>query len=132
MRTNQVKEKTFPKVGDQLYLRQFTGSYYVDMVKRPYTVIEVTPTKVVVQSAKLIFPIFKYDPKTMSDYYKEFDGKRVSFYDTVAESIEEDPEGRIEELTWHGRKGLWGTPGPDSEYPEYAIFGKYEHQPYLD
>ena len=34
-------EKNYPKVGEKCYLRQFTGSYYVDMVKRPYTVIEV-------------------------------------------------------------------------------------------
>ena len=35
--------KTYPRVGDKLYLQQRTGSYYVDLVKRPYTVIGVTP-----------------------------------------------------------------------------------------
>lgn len=129
---NSQKTKTTPKVGDQLYLRVYTGSYYADMVKRPYTVISVTPSKVKVQSAKLVFPIFEYDPETMDLYYAQFDGRRVCFYDTVAESIEPDPEGRVKELTWHPGRGMWGTPGPDSSYPEYAIFGKYEHQPYLD
>lgn len=123
--------KTFPKVGDQGYLRQFTGSYYVDMVKRPYTVIKVEGTKVTVQEAALIFPIFHYDPKSMSEYYKEFDGKRICFYDTVAESVEPNPEGRIKILTWHPKKELWGT--SNEAYPEFLILGEgYQHQPYLD
>lgn len=121
--------KSFPNVGDACYLRQYTGSYYVDMVKRPATVISVTPKKVVVQLCKLIYPVFKYT-LDMGDYYKQFDGKRVCFYDTVAESAEPDPEGRIEELTWHPKKGLWGTSG---SYSTFAIFGEgYQHQPYLD
>ena len=125
--------KTLPKVGDQGYLRQFTGSYYVNMVKRPVTVISVTEKEVVVQHAKLIFPVFHYNPATMSDYYKEFDGKRVCFYDTVAESIEPDPTGRIERLTWHPKRERWGTPGADSSYPEFLITEEgYQHQPYLD
>lgn len=129
---NKKVEKTLPNIGDELYLRQFTGRYYVDIVKRPYTLIAVTPTKVTVQEAQLIYPVFKYDPSSMSDYYKQFDGQRVAFYDTVAEFIVPDPTGRIQELVWHSKRGLWGTPGPDSSYPEYAIIGKYEHQPYLD
>jgi len=120
------------KVGDQGYLRQYTGSYYVDIVKRPVTVIAVNGNKVTVQHAKLIFPMFKYN-ETMDDYYKQFDGQRVAFYNTVAESIEPDTEGRIEELTFHKKKGLYGTPGPDSSYPEYLILGEgYQHQPYLN
>ena len=125
--------ENMPKVGDQGYLCQFTGSCYVDMVKRPVTVIAVEGAKVKVQHAKLIYPIFKYDPDTMSDYYKQFDGKRVCFYDTVAESIEPDPNGRIEELTYHKKRDLFGTKGADKDYPEYLILGQgYKHQPYLD
>lgn len=121
------------KVGDQGYLRQYTGMFYIDIVKRPVTVIAVNGNKVTVQHAKLIFPVFRYDPNTMSTYYKQFDGQRVAFYDTVAESIEPDTEGMIEELTFHKKKGLYGTPGPDSSYPEYLILGEgYQHQPYLD
>ena len=123
--------KTLPKVGDQCYLRQFTKSCYVDLVKRPYTVIAVKPTEIMVQAAKLIFPVFRYEP-SMDPYYLQFDGRRVCFYDTVAESIEPDPAGKIERLVWHPKRELWGTPGPDSEYPLYAIMGKYEHYPYLD
>lgn len=127
----ELKEKTYPQVGDKLYLRQFTGSYYVDMVKMPYTVIGVTPTKVLVQECNLIAPIYHC---TGNPYYDrpDLEGQRVFFYDTVAESIEEDTNGRIKELTWHGRRGMWGTEGRDADYPQYAIFGKWEHQPYLD
>lgn len=124
-------EKTLPKVGDKLYLRQFTGSYYVDMVKRPYTVISVSPSKVVVQACKLIAPVYHCCGNPYLDR-PDLEGQRVFFYDTVAESIQEDPYGRKEELTWHGRKGMWGTKGRDSDYPEYAIFGEWKHQPYLD
>jgi len=51
-------EKTFPKVGDPLYLRQFTGHYYVDIVKHPYTVVAVNKSEVLVQECKLIAPIY--------------------------------------------------------------------------
>lgn len=135
--SNQVKEKnnvmskTFPKVGDHLYLRQFTGSSYVDLVKRPYTVIDVTNKTVVVQECKLIAPVYHCVGNPRLDC-PDLEGKRVFFYDTVAEKIEADPQGNIETLTWHPRKGLWGTPGPDSSYPEYAIIGEWKHFPYLD
>lgn len=124
-------EKTLPKVGDKLYLRQFTGSYYVDMVKRPYTVISVSPSKVVVQACKLIAPVYHCCGNPYLDR-PDLEGQRVFFYDTVAESIQEDPYGRKKELTWHGRKGMWGTKGRDSDYPEYAIFGEWKHCPYMD
>lgn len=127
-----MTEKYYPKVGDQLYLRQFTGNYYIDMVKRPYTVIDVTPTTIKVQECNLIAPIYHCVGNPRLDR-PDLEGQRVFFYDTVAETIEEDPNGQIEELTWHRKRGLWGTKGPDSNYPEYAIFGEgWKHFPYLD
>lgn len=128
-------EKTYPKVGDQLYLQQQTGSYYVDLVKRPYTVIGTEHGKVQIQEAKLIFPIFKENPrwtKDQKEYYGKMVGKRVCFFDTVAESIEPDPNGQILELSWAPKKGLWQIDEHNTGYPEFAHFGKYEHQPYLD
>jgi len=124
-------EKTYPKVGDELYLRQFTGRSYIDEVKRPYTVMEVSTAKVVVQSCKLIAPVYHCCGNKFLDR-PDLEGERVFFYDTVAETIEPDPFGRIETLTWHAKRGMWGTEGPDSNYPEYAVFGEYKHQPYLD
>lgn len=126
-----LKKKYFPKIGDKLYLRQFTGNYMIDMVKYPYTVIDVKPSKVIVQSCKLIAPIYKCVGNPMLDR-PDLEGQRVFFYDTVAERIEEDPNGAIEELTWHPKRGMWGTHGRDSDYPRYAIFGEWKHQPYLD
>ena len=124
-------EKTYPQIGDKLYLRQFTSNSWVNMVKRPYTVIGVTPTKVLVQECKLIAPVYHCVGNPNLDM-PELEGQRVFFYDTVAESIEEDPNGRVQELTWHAKRGMWGTAGRDQDYPQYAIFGKWEHQPYLD
>lgn len=112
--------KTYPKIGDKLFLSQSTGNSWVDMVKYPYTVIAVTPKIVYVQKCRLIAPI---DPAT---------GDRVFYYDTVAEKIENDPKGTIEELTWHAKREKWGTKGRDSDYPAYAYFGEWRHQPYLN
>ena len=125
-------EKSYPKVGDRGYLRQFTGDGWVDMCKYPVEVVSVSTGKVAVRHAKLVFPVFRYDPATMSDYYRQFDGKRVRFYDTKAEGIEPDPDGRVQELTWHPKRGLWGTEGKDADYPEYLVLGKFEFQPYLN
>lgn len=92
-------EKKLPKVGDKLYLRQFTGSTYVDMVKRPFTVIEVSNSTIKVQSCKLIAPVYHCCGNPYLDR-PDLEGQRVFFFDTVAESIEADPEGRVEELSW--------------------------------
>lgn len=124
-------EKLNVKVGDKLYLRQFTGDYMIDMCKRPYTVIEVSPSRIKVQGCKFVWPIYHCTGNPMMDV-PELEGQRVQFYDTIPESIEEDKNGRIEELTWHSRKGMWGTKGRDRDYPEYAIFGKWEYQAYLN
>lgn len=106
-------EKTFPKVGDELYLQQRTGNYWVDMVKRPYTVIGVTNSTVIVQSAKCIF-------------------NGPQYYDTLADDIVADPNGEIVVLHWSAKKGKWQNSKDCAGYPEYAFFGKYEFQPYLD
>lgn len=124
--------KTFPKVGDQGYLRQFTGNYCVDMVKRPVTVIDVTPSTVTIQHAKKIAPIYHCVGNPYLDR-PDLEGQRVWFYDTVAESIEPDPDGYTEVLTWHSKRNRWGTPGSDKDYPEYLVTEQgYQHQPYLD
>lgn len=109
-----MKEKFIPKVGEQLYLSQRTGKYWVDMVKRPYTVIKVSPREVHVQACKLLFV-----------------GPR--YFDSIADVIQEDREGEILVLHWAPKKGRWqralysGDP-----YPLFAFFGHWEHQPYLN
>ena len=128
----RIKIMSMPKVGDQGYLRQFTHNCWVDEVKRPVTVIEVTDKKVVVQAAKLIAPVYHCTGNPMMDR-PDLEGQRVFFYDTVAESIEPDPLGAKQELNWHPKRKLWGTKGRDADYPEYLILGEgYKHQPYLN
>ena len=83
-----MSEKIFPNVGDHLYLRQRTGNMWVDEVKRPYTVINVTPSKVAVQACELIF-----------------NGPR--YYDTLPDEIREDKNGEILELVWAPKKQRW-------------------------
>jgi len=126
-------EKSDIKVGDQGYLRQFTSNSYINMVKRPVTVVEVSKSRVIVQYCKLIAPVYHCCGNPMLDR-PDLEGQRVFFYDTVAESIEPDPDGYIVCLSWHPRRKLWGEEGrPDSEYPLYLITSEgYSHQPYLD
>lgn len=124
--------KQLPKVGDQGYLRQFTGNYYVDLVKRPVTVIAVDGNKVIVQDAKLIAPVYHCVGNPYLDR-PDLEGQRVFFYNTVAESIEPNPNGRTKVLNYHKKRDLFGTEGPDSSYPEYLILDEgYQHFPYLN
>lgn len=123
-------EKTLPKVGTQGYLRQFTGSYYVDMVKDPVTVVSVSRSEVIVQHAQLIAPVYHCCGNPNLDR-PDLEGQRVFFYDTIAETILPDPNGKKERLTWHPRKNRWGTSG--TSYPAFLITEEgYRHQPYLD
>ena len=122
----------YPKVGDQCYLRRFTGSYYVDLVKRPVTVVSVAENEIIVREAKLIAPVYHCVGNPYLDR-PDLEGQRVFFYDTVAESIEPDENGREIGLVWHPNKQLWGEAEPDKYYPSYLIVGEgYKHQPYLD
>ena len=86
--------KTYPKVGDHLYLSTLSGDDYGDLVRRPYTVVEVTKGIVKVQECLLIF-------------------NGPTHFNTMADDIREDKNGRIEELTWHPKRGMWGTKGRD-------------------
>lgn len=105
------------KVGTKLYLRQRTGNYWVDMVKRPYTVIGVTPTRVTIQEAECVF-----------------NGPR--YYDSYPDTIRENPNGKVLELKLSKAKkykGLWiHSSYPGDTYPSFAVFGDWEYEPYLN
>jgi hypothetical protein len=105
--------KFYPEVGTKLYLSQRTGNYYVDMVKTPYTVIGVSSGKVLVQECQLIF-----------------NGPR--YYDTIADDIKADPNGKVLTLSWAPKKERWQIDKYKTGYPSVAFFGNWEHQPYLD
>ena len=104
--------KFFPEVGTPLYLQQKpSDNYYCSMVKRPYTVIDVKPSEITIQSARLVYP-----PGPV-------------YYDTLPIDIVPDPNGRIEKLHWAPKAGYWQE---NSVYPKYAHFGSYDYFPYLD
>ena len=109
----------YPEVGEHLYLRQRTGNMWVDEVKRPCTVIEVDKAHdiVTIQECELIF-----------------NGPR--YYDTIADEIKANPNGRTMQLRFADTKKyreMWVERGRDlADYPYVAVFGRWEHQPYLN
>ena len=107
------KEKTFPNVGDELYLARRTGNRWCDMVKDPYTVIAVTKTCVTIQEAKPLF-----------------NGPR--YFDSLADGIVADPNGRVLKLHWSPKRGEWQVDVYGTGTPSYAVFGRYAYQPYLN
>ena len=105
--------KYYPEVGTKLYLSQQTGSYYVDMVKHPYTVIGHRNGRVVIQECKLVF-----------------NGPR--YFDTLPDEIQQDPNGEVLELSWAPKKERWQVDKYKTGYPSIAHFGSWDYQPYLD
>ena len=124
-------EKYIPKVGEHLYLRQRTGDYYNDLVKNPYTVIEVKGNKVVIQACKLTPPVYHYNGNPALGR-EDLDGQRVWFYNTVAEIIEEDSNGEVVTLHYAPKKQQWQIDRYHTGYPEFAVFGEWKHCPYLN
>ena len=120
-----------PKVGDKLYLQKNTGYYYVDMVKTPYTVISVENNKVKIQECKLVPPVYHCVGNPALDR-PDLEGQRVWFFDTVAESIEEDPHGKVKTLVWSNKYELWRDSEDSSKNTNFAHFGEWKHQPYLN
>lgn len=125
------ESKTYPEIGTPLYLHQRTGDSWVDACKHPYTVIGHSSGKIQIQACKLIAPIYHCSGNPNLDR-PELEGQRVFFYDTVAESIEADPEGEVLELTWAPKRKRWQVDRYHSGYPQIAVFGKYEHFPYMN
>ena len=106
-------EKFFPEVGTHLYLSQITGDGWVDMVKRPYTVIRVDKKHVYIQGCKLVF-----------------NGPR--YYDTLPDDIKEDINGEVLVLNWAPKKHMWQVDKYNTGYPSYAYFGEWCYSPYLN
>lgn len=106
-------DKYSPSISEHLYLRQSTGDCWVDEVKRPYTVIDYDGQFCKVQACRLIF-------------------NGPAYYDTIADDIVEDPDGRIVTLKWNKKKGRWQDKDDVTGYPMFAVFGEWKHQPYLN
>lgn len=103
-----------PKIGEHLYTYTPSGNYWVSMVRNPYTVINISKSgkEITIQAAKPIF-------------------FGVRYYDTLPDDIVEDPNGRIKKMRWSEKKHRWQE-SPAGSYPEVAVFGEWDYQPYLN
>ena len=104
--------KHIPQPGEHLYTYTPCNSYWISMVRDPYTVESVKGNVCVIREAKLIF-----------------NGPR--YYDTLADDIVDDPNGRKMTLRWSEKKQRWQE-SPANGYPRVAVFGCWDFQPYLD
>lgn len=105
-------QKTEHKVGERLYLSKITGSFYIDAIKTPWTVIESKPSSITIQRAREIY-----------------NGPR--YYDTLPDDIQEDPNGETIKLIWSKAREAW-VESNGGRHPRYAFFGQWESFPYLD
>lgn len=101
-----------PRVGDRLYLRVMTSDRWVNMVKNPYTVIEVKGNTCIVQEAACLFAYPRY-------------------FDSMPYSIVENPRGKTLKLRWNEKHQRWQE-SPAGSFPQFAVFGEYQYQPYLN
>ena len=106
-------DKFYPEVGTKLYLWTPCNDSWVAMIRKPYTVIGKEKRKVLIQRCKLIF-------------------NGVRYYDTLPDEIQEDPQGQVRKLSWAPKKCRWQVDENRSGYPEVAVFGEWDYQPYLN
>ena len=95
-------EKKIPEIGTKVTLYYYTGS------ETPYTVIGYEKGALLIQECSLYF-----------------EGER--YFDTVADYIEPNPNGRIRKLHFCPSSGAWR----DGE-GTFAIFGSWNHEPYTN
>ena len=105
--------KYVPTVGEKLYIHTPCNAYYVNAVRDPYTVESVKGNTMVIRAARPVF-----------------NGPR--YYDTLPDSIEDDPNGRRKTFRWSEKKQRWQE-SPAGSYPKVAVFGAgWDFFPYLD
>lgn len=107
-------EKHIPVVGEHLYTYTPCGDGWVSSVRNPYTVIYVNrqKTECIVRAAGMKFPYPRY-------------------YDTLPTGFFEDPLGKTKKFRWSEKKQRWQE-SPAGSYPEVAVFGHWDYQPYLN
>lgn len=104
--------KHIPVVGEKLYTYTPCNSYYVNAVRKPFTVESVKGNAIVIRAAKPIFvgPVY---------------------YDSLPETIVDDPDGQRMTFRWSEKKQRWQE-SPAGSYPRVAVFGQWDYYPYLD
>ena len=105
-------EKGTHFVGEKCSVYTPCSNYWVSMCRTPYTVIAVKENELTLQECTLVF---------YGDRY----------YNTVADEIIPNPNGRIMKVRWSEKKKRWQE-SPAGSYPKVPIFGIWEHQPYLN
>ena len=104
--------KHIPTVGEHLYIHTPCNLYYVAAVRNPYTVESVKGNTIIIRAA---LPVFN--------------GKR--YFDTLPDTIVDDPNGARLKLRWSDKKQRWQE-SPAGSYPRVATFGQWDYYPYLD
>jgi hypothetical protein len=104
--------KHIPVVGEKLYTYTPCNSYYVNAVRNPYTVESVKGNVMVIRAARPVF----HGPR---------------YYDTMPDTIVDDPDGKRKTFRWSEKKQRWQE-SPNRGYPEVAVFGQWDFFPYLD
>lgn len=102
-----MAEKYMPKVGEKVTLENWYCA-----TKTPYTVIRVSKSEIVVQECALFFNGLRY-------------------FNSVADYISENPNGRTKILHWSPKRGCW-MESPVRSWSNRAVFGKWEHEPYVN
>ena len=107
-----MKEKHNPTVGEHLYIYTPCSNMWVAEVRYPYTVESVKGNTMVIREAELVFYGARY-------------------YDTVADEIRDNPNGKRLTFRYSEKKNRWQE-SPAGSYPRVAVFGAWDHQPYLN
>ena len=104
--------KHIPVVGEHLYTYTPCSDMWVSDVRNPYTVESVRGNVCTIRAARPVF-----------------NGPR--YYDTLADDIVDDPNGRRMTMRWSEKKQRWQE-SPAGSYPQVAVFGAWDFQPYLN
>lgn len=107
-----MKEKHNPTVGEHLYIYTPCSNCWVSEVRNPYTVESVKGNTIVIRSARPVF-------------------YGAVYYDTLPDTIVDDPDGRKLTFRWSEKKQRWQE-SPAGSYPRVAVFGEWDYAPYLN
>lgn len=102
-----------PTVGEHLYIYTPCNDYWVESVRKPYTVHEVRGNVITIREARPCF----------------YSGK--VYYDSLPDAIVDNPNGRQLKFRWSEKKQRWQE-SPAGSYPRVAVFGEWDYQPYLN
>lgn len=101
-----------PAVGEHLYIYTPCNDYWVESVRKPFTVHEVRGNVITIREAEAVFTGPQY-------------------FDSLPDDIIDNPNGRQLKFRWSEKKQRWQE-SPAGSYPRVAVFGKWDYQPYLN